>query len=228
MADKKEEEPKEKEEEKPDEGKSKKKKIILIILIVLILTLVGAGLAFFLMRKPVTMNHEPNEASGQASAEEGGAHKAGAEEKEGGHGAEKGKEHGAEEKKDEHGAGDKKGAHEEGKAGSNSKGSENSINVGTTFNFAPFHLNLGNPLENRYIRLEIALEYKSGQDQLKEIEARKPQLRDAILSVVSRKSREFLLGPDGKDQLRLELLNKVNQYMDRKVEAVYITDIIIE
>ncbi len=74
----------------------------------------------------------------------------------------------------------------------------------------------------------MAIEYKGGAEQLKEIEGRLPQLRDAIISVASRKTREFLLGPDGKDQLRLEVLNRINQYMTRKVEAVYITDMIIE
>ncbi len=105
---------------------------------------------------------------------------------------------------------------------------EEGINFGRTYNFAPFQLNLGNPLENRYLRLEISIEYKNGDAQLKEIEARKSQLRDAVVSVASRKTREFLLGPDGKDQLRLEILNRINQYMDSKIEAVYITDILIE
>lgn len=106
--------------------------------------------------------------------------------------------------------------------------SEVNIDFGQTYALKPFHFNLGNPLENRYIRLEVALEYRSGASQKKEIEARLPQLRDAIISVASRKTREFLLGPDGKDQLRLEILNRINQYMDRKIEAVYIVDILIE
>ncbi|MBI2602474.1 MAG: flagellar basal body-associated FliL family protein [Deltaproteobacteria bacterium] len=105
---------------------------------------------------------------------------------------------------------------------------ESLVEFGASYVMKPFHLNLGNPLENRYIRLEIALEYKGGQDQLKEIDTRLPQLRDAIISVASRKTREFLLGPDGKDQLRLEMLNRVNQYMTKKIESVYITDMIIE
>lgn len=99
---------------------------------------------------------------------------------------------------------------------------------GETFTFKPFHLNLGNPLENRYIRLGVALEYRSGETQLKELGAKKAQLRDAIISVTSRKTKEFLLSPDGKDQLRLEILNKVNQYMERNVDHVFITDMIIE
>jgi flagellar basal body-associated protein FliL len=49
-----------------------------------------------------------------------------------------------------------------------------------------------------------------------------------VVGVVSRKSREYLLSPDGKDQLRLELRNKINSYLDKKIETVFITDILID
>ncbi len=105
---------------------------------------------------------------------------------------------------------------------------ENPSGFGDTYNFKTFHLNLGNPLENHYIRLEIAAEYKGGDKQKAEIERRMPQLRDAVVSVVSSKSREFLLGPDGKAQLRREILIKVNRYMTTPIESVFITDLLIE
>ncbi len=123
-------------------------------------------------------------------------------------------------------------AHSEGSGGDktshDSDSSEDYVNFGRIYEFRPFHLNLGNPMENRYIRLGIAIEYKSGNEQLREIEARKVQLRDAIVSIVGEKTREFILTPDGKDQLRLEIFNQINQYMDRKIEAVYISDLIVE
>jgi len=99
---------------------------------------------------------------------------------------------------------------------------------GKTYQLEAFHLNLGNPLENHYIRLKIAIEYLGGDKQEQEIKTRMPQLRDAVLTITSRKTREFLLAPDGKDQLRLELLNRINAYMEEKIENVYITDILIE
>ena len=79
---------------------------------------------------------------------------------------------------------------------------------------------------NNHIRMSV--EFFGGSSQEGEIKKRLPQLRDAIVSVASKKSREFLLGPDGKDQLRLEIKNRLNQYMTRKIENVYITDILIE
>jgi flagellar basal body-associated protein FliL len=106
--------------------------------------------------------------------------------------------------------------------------SDSSGEFGETYEFKAFHLNLGNPLENHYVRLSVAVEFKGGPDQKAEIEKRLPQLRDAVVGVVSRKSREFLLGPDGKAQLRREILIRLNRYMSKPLEAVYITDFIIE
>ena len=100
--------------------------------------------------------------------------------------------------------------------------------MGETLPLKTFHLNLGNPLDNHYIRLEIAVEYKGGETQKKEIERRMPQLREIVVISASRKSREFLLGPDGKAQLRREILIKLNEQMTKPLEAVYITDLLIE
>jgi len=127
--------------------------------------------------------------------------------------------------------GDKAAENKDGdKAAEKKDGKESSLSIdfGQTFSFAPFHLNLGNPIDNRYVRLEVAVEYMGGPEQQEEFKRRLPQLRDAVVSVTSRKTREFLLGPDGKDQLRLEIKNRLNQYMSKKVENVFITDILIE
>lgn len=158
---------------------------------------------------------KPKEGHGEKPAEHGakGGHE---EAKKGEHGEKAEGEHGKTEAKD-----DKKGAD-----GKSDKG--DGVDFGQTFVLKPFHLNLGNPLENRYIRLEISLEYKGGEQQKNEIEKRMPQLRDAVGNIASRKSREFLLGPDGKDQLRHEILVRLNQFMGRPIESVFITDMLIE
>lgn len=55
-----------------------------------------------------------------------------------------------------------------------------------------------------------------------------PQLKDAVIAVTRRKTREFLLGPDGMEQLRKEIQTRVNHYMTKKIDDVFITDILIE
>ncbi|MES2746451.1 MAG: flagellar basal body-associated FliL family protein [Bdellovibrionota bacterium] len=144
-----------------------------------------------------------------------------------GHGDAKKDEHGdakkddhGEVKKDEHGNEIKAEVKEEKKVESN-------IDFGETYKMQTFNLNLGG-MENRYIRIEISLEYKGGAEQKKEMEVRLPQLRDAIIGILQRKTREFLLSPDGKESLRKELLIRINRYMTKKIESVYITDLLIE
>ncbi len=131
-------------------------------------------------------------------------------------------------KDDAHGGGDSSGASKEASGSTTNQGKSGRYSgIGLMYDMKPFHLNLGNPLENRYVRLEVRFEYPN-EEQKSELSARDSQIRDAIVSIVSRKTREHLLSPDGKDQLRLEIKNRVNQYLEKKITNVYITDILIE
>jgi flagellar FliL protein len=179
--------------------------------------------------------HADGEASGSAdggahgeNAKKGDAHQ---ETKDGGGQGEK--KEGSAKSADEHG--DKKGSGDHGESGSDNAGKgagtegddSRYAGIGIMYDFKPFHLNLGNPLENRYVRMEIRIEYPN-EEQKAELTARDGQMRDAIVSIISRKTREHLLSPDGKDQLRLEIKNRLNQYLEKKIVNVYITDILIE
>ena len=104
---------------------------------------------------------------------------------------------------------------------------EDDFGFGKTFKFKTFRMNLGNPLQNHYVHLDISVEYRSLKAE-KELASRKAQLRDAVVSIVASKTREFLLNPDGKEELRLQILRRINRYMKNKVEQVFITDILIE
>jgi flagellar basal body-associated protein FliL len=214
MSDKKEE----KKEGAPDaavDGEAKapanKKKLLIMGGAGLLVVLLGAGGAFFFLSKgsKSASAQNPPEASAEAPSNENADGK---------------KEDG---KKPEENGDEKKA---EGNGDSSKQKTEASANssYGQTFALRPFHMNLGNPLENRYLRLEVSLEYKGGDTQKSELDSRTPQIRDIVVSTSSRKTTEFLLGPDGKDQLRYEIFTKLNQVLDKKVEAVYITDILVE
>lgn len=193
-----------KEEQGEEQQAPKKSKKKLLILIVLVVVLGGAGAYFFLFS-----SSEPAPAS-QPATEESVEDTQGAQE--------------ATQTTETTEESQSKETKENSIVGKvNSKGE-----FGETFTLKPFNINLGNPMENRYVRLELAFEYKGKNSQRNEIEKRMPQLRDAIISVTGKKSREFLLSADGKDQLRKELLIVVNRYMSRPIEAVYITDILID
>ena len=216
-------------------AKAKKKKLLIVIIGgVLGLFGIGGGLGYFLAsgssaKAKAEKSDDEGEEEHEKSAEGHGDKK---EEHGGGGHGEKKEEHG--EKKEEHG--EKKeehgGGHGEAPKAEEKKDPKTSkiegVDFGCTVPIPPFHLNLGNPLENHYIRLEIAVEYDCEAITRAEFDKRLPQLRDAAIAVTSRKSREFLLGPDGKTQLRKEIFNRLNQYMNHKVDDIYITDILIE
>lgn len=227
------------------EGKKSKKKLFIILGILLLVAGGGGGGAFFFLKgkKPADPAAEVKDGHAAADPEAPAGHEAAAD----GHAAADAKGDGHEGKDAAHQAagaeagkdakaGDKpadaKGDGHGGKDAAADKGAAKEAGgapgFGETYAFKPFHLNLGNPLENRYVRIEISAEYKGGEDQKKEMEARLPQLRDAIISVVQSKTREFILSPTGKDRLRYEVTTQLNQLMTKKVENVYITDLIIE
>ena len=201
-------------------GKSSKLRLILIIvLLLIILGAAGFGAMYFLMSGSEATS--PSTAPAEQTKSEQASQSAPSEKADSNSGANETKATAAESSTSTGAQASKTPS----KAGATA---EHHGGFGATFTFKPFHLNLGNPLANRYIRLGIAIEYKNGEPQKKEIEAKRAQLRDAIISVTSRKTKEFLLSPDGKDQLRLEILNKVNQYLEKKIDHVFITDMIIE
>ena len=215
MADQQEEKKDKNQEEVETPKKSKK---LLLIVGVLVLVLGGGGAYFFLFSGSSSSSSQETSTE---SVEEGSENKT----------AET-----PSETKEETKAQEEKKAPEEKKTQDGTSpslldkltGGSKVAEFGDTINLKPFNINLGNPLENRYVRLELSLEYKGKDSQKQEIERRMPQLRDAIISVTGKKSREFLLSADGKDQLRKELLIVINRYMSRPIEAVYITDILID
>ncbi len=218
-----------------DLAKAKKKRLIIIGAATGVAVVgLGAGAAMFLGKdKKQGSGDTVHTEAGTAEAPKGDDHASdepkdehATEEKKDEHASEEKKDEHTDAKKDEHG-GEKKDDHG---GGTVVKAEETSqlADFGQTFSLSTFHLNLGNPLENRYVRLEVSVEYRGGETQKSELTQRTPQLRDAVVSIVSRKTREFLLSPDGKDQLRKEILTRINRYMTKPVEAVYITDILIE
>lgn len=215
MADKKEENKDDNAEGQPDEAvaKSKKKRLIIIGGLGGLLV-VGAVLGVFLMTSGGDKKTEHGEVM---SAEE---HKEG----------EKADEHAApaEAPKEDEGGHGKEGEHGDAKDKKPAEAKPTLGDFGETFALKTFHLNLGNPLENNYVRLELSVEFRGGQPQKDEIEKRMPQLRDAVVNIASRKTREFLLSPDGKHQLRKEILTQFNRYMTKPIDSVFITDLLIE
>ncbi len=89
-------------------------------------------------------------------------------------------------------------------------------------------LNLGNPIENRYLRIACAIEYRGGEEQAAELKKREIQIKDIIITTVTSKSRMQLLSENGKELLRREILNKINEVADKPIQNVFFTEFLVE
>ncbi|MFA5584243.1 MAG: flagellar basal body-associated FliL family protein [Bacteriovoracaceae bacterium] len=73
----------------------------------------------------------------------------------------------------------------------------------------------------RYLRLDAVLKM-SDDAKKEEFEARKPQIRDTIISILNTKRADDLLKREGKDYLKEEIKSSINSYLiDGRVEDVY-------
>jgi flagellar FliL protein len=227
-------------EENPEQEAKKRKKKLLIFAILGVLLIAGAGVGAFMFLSGGKKSEEQEiSAKGAAEKTDAGEKKDEGKKAEGNTEAKKDEGQGEAKKADGTGQGKEGDKAAEGAAEGDKKADGTAadkkdakpqldIDFGDTYKMAGFNINLGNALENRYVRIEISLEYKGGDATKQEIEKRMPQLRDAIISILQRKTREFLLAPDGKEALRKEILTRINRYMKTKIEAVYITDMLIE
>ncbi len=100
--------------------------------------------------------------------------------------------------------------------------------VGKIFELKTFVVNLNDPGGKRYIKTKIELEYVE-ETVNAEIAARLPQIRDAILLLLSSKSLEEIQDVDGKIDLRNELIQRINQVLKQgKIRNLYFTELVIQ
>lgn len=92
----------------------------------------------------------------------------------------------------------------------------------------PFVVNLVDPTGRRYLRVKIALELED-EGALNEANDRIPQINDTIILVLSSKTVEEVLAPEGKAELRFEIMNKLNQLLGPgKVRGVYFNQFVVQ
>lgn len=97
----------------------------------------------------------------------------------------------------------------------------------------PFVVNLADPGSRRYLRLNIKLELKKPDESEPLLEARMPQVRDTVLLLLSSKTSDQLLNPEGKLTLRQELIGQLNKVLKKKrlkkaVKNLYFTEFLIQ
>jgi len=108
--------------------------------------------------------------------------------------------------------------------------SEEKMVGGTTSIIAldPFVLNLSD--RGRYLKVTIQFEVSDASLQTA-VKSRTPQLRDTIITLVSSKSINSISSPEGKFQLKDEVLFRANQIMGMEKDVfknLYFTEFVMQ
>ncbi len=185
----------------PAPKKAKSKLVLIIIIAVLAVVLVGVGgyLAVSML--------------GKKAAKGGAEHAAPAAEGEHGGGEAKGAEHGG---------GEAKGAeHGGGEAGGEGK-------MGVFVSLDPFIVNLASEAGKRYLKITMQLEL-ARPDMANEVTNRMPQIKDAVITVLSSKTADDLLTIEGKFRLKEQVLTRINNTLTGGVvKNIFFVEFVIQ
>ncbi len=101
--------------------------------------------------------------------------------------------------------------------------------VGVMYKLEPaFIVNLSDPEMTMYARVSITLELSSPEVVL-EVQKREPIIRDAIIEILSNKTSRELRSPEGREQLKLEVIKRINTILVQGgVRNVYFTEFVVQ
>lgn len=99
---------------------------------------------------------------------------------------------------------------------------------GGIYDLEPFIVNLADATKIRYLKINIKLELiRSGYSE--DLNNRLPQIRDALLLLLSSKEFANIRTIEGKMELRDEILQRVNGvYKNNKVKMAYFTEFVTQ
>jgi flagellar FliL protein len=100
--------------------------------------------------------------------------------------------------------------------------------IGPMVNIEEFIVNIISGDAAHYVKASITVELTNEAVQ-SEVQQRMPQMRDAILLLISNKTYEELQDLQGKKQLKAELLSKINTFLQTgKVVSIYFTNFVVQ
>ncbi len=113
-----------------------------------------------------------------------------------------------------------------GKSGEGRKKDENKDVKATLVSLEPFVLNLAE--QGRF--LKVSMEFELTDASFSQLFTEKtPQIRDAIITLVSSKSVESVSSPEGKFQLKDEVLLRANQALGKDaLKNLYYTEFVMQ
>lgn len=136
----------------------------------------------------------------------------------GGSSAEKAQGEGGGDKASAHGAAEEKAAGEHGVV----------ADAGAIADLDPFIVNLADSPEIRYLKVTLKVEADNA-GTVEQIKARTPQIRDAILVLLTSLDSATARSPQGKHKLRDDITERINGLLPKKsVKSAYFTEFVIQ
>ena len=99
--------------------------------------------------------------------------------------------------------------------------------VGEFLKMEPFVLNLFDEKGKRYLKVQIQLEVET-PEALARTEKYVPMLRDMVITILTSMTFEEVITPEGKVQLREELLNGTKEILPDRVKNIYFTEFVVQ
>ncbi|ACG57340.1 flagellar basal body-associated protein FliL [Hydrogenobaculum sp. Y04AAS1] len=100
--------------------------------------------------------------------------------------------------------------------------------LGVMYNLGSFLVNLADKNANTYAKVSITLELSNEKVQ-QEVVKRLPIIKDAIINLLSSKTYDEIRTPEGKEELRLELIKRINAILvTGGVQNIYFTQFIVQ
>jgi flagellar FliL protein len=100
--------------------------------------------------------------------------------------------------------------------------------IGPMVNIEEFIVNIISGDAAHYVKASMTVEL-TNEAVKTEVEQRMPQMRDAILLLISNKTYEELQDLQGKKQLKAELLSKINSFLQTgEVVSIYFTNFVVQ
>lgn len=100
--------------------------------------------------------------------------------------------------------------------------------IGHAYPLEPFLINLAGNSGNRYLKVAMTLDLNAAEPS-KEVAKRLPQIRDALLFLLTSKTLEDVQSSQGKVTLQAEATSRINAFLQSgQVKKIYFTEFIIQ
>jgi flagellar FliL protein len=123
---------------------------------------------------------------------------------------------------------EEEGGHGEGAEHGEEKSGDHEGKPGGILALEPFIANLADDGGRRYLKATFQIDFGTAAVPAA-MQAHLPQTRDLLLTLFTSKTFDDIRTPEGKQQLREEIIARVNQVLDRDLaKAVYFTEFIVQ